>query len=96
MGNNKAKFKKLCEEIDTSGDKKVSGQELLNFFDSDHNNKAGEVFEEFSKDELMLVLEELTTLVEDDIDVKLRYEQFMDGIKDKEILKNFILKLSTA
>ena len=31
MGNKEGKFKKIFEEIDTSGDGKVSPEELLNF-----------------------------------------------------------------
>ena len=36
MGNKEAKFKKIFEEIDTSGDCKVSIDELFNFLGEKH------------------------------------------------------------
>ena len=44
MGHKAAKFKQTFEEIDTSGDKKVSFTELANYINPINNEKVGEEF----------------------------------------------------
>ena len=50
MGSKESKLKEAFEEIDTSGDKKVSVQELMDFTKR-NDEKAIEIFKDFSKKE---------------------------------------------
>ena len=90
MGNKEAKFKQTFEEIDTSGDKKVSFTELANYVNPINNEKVGEVFfEEFTEEELKEFSQELITLGENN-DGKLSFEEFLEAINDNETMKKFI------
>ena len=61
MGNKEAKFKKVFEEIDASGDGRVSLDELENFLDIDQNPKIMEVF--LGLDHVILTGRKMTNLV---------------------------------
>ena len=58
MGHKESKFKKVFEDIDTSGDKKVSLQELVNYFDPNRNEIKG-LFEGSTVEELAEFSQEL-------------------------------------
>ena len=95
MGNKEGKFKKAFEEIDTSGDKTVSIQELAKYFDpSKDNTKA--LFEESNEDELAQLSQELMKIGDCDKnnDGKLTFEEFMEAIKENDTMKKFIVKMS--
>ena len=99
MGSKESKLKKAFEEIDTSGDKKVSVQELADYIDPNENEKVGEVlFKEFSREERKEFKRELMTLGINDknSDGKLSFEEFKEAIKDNETMKKFILKMAKA
>ena len=97
MGSKESKLKKAFEEIDTSGDKKVSVQELADFIDTNKNEKAGEIlFKDFSKKEREEFKRELMSLGLNDKnnDGKLSFEEFKEAIKDNDKFKEFVLKMS--
>merc|ERR1712038_2139639 len=82
---------------DTSGDKKVSVQELADFIDTNKNEKAGEIlFKDFSKKEREEFKRELMSLGLNDKnnDGKLSFEEFKEAIKDNDKFKEFVLKMS--
>merc|ERR1712179_527457 len=85
MGNKEGKFKKAFEEIDTSGDKKVSIQELVNYFDPNKSN-IKELFEESTEEELAQFSQELMKIGGNDVnnDGKLSFEEFMEALKENE------------
>ena len=61
MGSKESKLKEAFEEIDTSGDKKVSVQELMDFIKR-NDEKAIEIFKDFSKKEQDEFIKELESL----------------------------------
>ena len=96
MGSTESKLKKVFEDIDKSGDKKVSTQELSDFLNS---KKATEIlFNNFSCDELEELAQEVETLDANDKneDGYYSFEEFKDAInaKENDKFKNFILKMS--
>ena len=96
MGSKESKLKKAFEEIDTSGDKKVSVQELADFIDTNKNEKAGEIlFKDFSKKEREEFKRELMSLGLNDKnnDGKLSFEEFKEAIKDNDKFEEFVLKI---
>ena len=98
MGNKEAKIKKVFEEIDTSGDEKISVTELVNYLEPKKNEKVGEVISKLTKEERGELSSELMTLGKCDKnnDGKLSFEEFMAAIKEKETMKKFILKMAKA
>ena len=97
MGHKNCKFKKAFEEIDTSGDGKVSLQELVNYFDP-NREEMKVLFEESTVDELAEFSQELMKIGKNDSnnDGKLSFKEFMEAIKENEIMRKFILKNSEA
>jgi len=97
MGNKEAKFKKAFEDIDTSGDKKISIKELADYIDMSKNEKVGEVlFKHFSREERNEFKRELMTIGVNDKnnDGKLTFEEFKEVIKDNDKIRKFVLKMS--
>ena len=95
MGHKESKFKKVFEDIDTSGDKKVSLQELVNYFDPNRNEIKG-LFEGSTVEELAEFSQELMKISENDKnkDGKLSFKEFMEAMKNNEIMGKFILKIT--
>ena len=95
MGSKESKLKEAFEEIDTSGDKKVSVQELMDFIKR-NDEKAIEIFKDFSKKEQDEFIQELKSLGLNDknMDGKLSFEEFKEAIKDNDKFKEFVLKMS--
>merc|ERR1712008_113442 len=90
------KFKKVFEDIDKSGDKKVSPQELGDFLNTE---KANEILhKKMSNEELQELAQEVGTLDANDKneDGKLSFEEFKETInaKENDKFRNFILKMS--
>ena len=94
MGSKESKLKEAFEEIDTSGDKKVSVQELMDFIKR-NDEKAIEIFKDFSKKEQDEFIKELESLGLNDknLDGKLSFEEFKEAIKNNDKFEVFILKI---
>ena len=94
MGSKESKLKEAFEEIDTSGDKKVSVQELMDFIKR-NDEKAIEIFKDFSKKEQDEFIKELESLGLSDknLDGKLSFEEFKEAIKNSDKFEVFILKI---
>merc|ERR1711974_467075 len=98
MGNNEAKFEKVFEEIDTSGDG-ISPEELADYIDPIKNDKAKEVLDrEFpilgDQIELNMVIRDSIGKNDQNRDGKLSFEEFKEALKDNENMKKFILKMA--
>ena len=74
MGNKEAKFKEMFEEIDTSGDGKVSFNELAVFIVSP---KAANQLKMLTWEEIAKVENEFNIMDENDQDGKLTFEEFL-------------------
>ena len=94
MGSKESKLKEAFEEIDTSGDKKVSVQELMDFIKR-NDEKAIEIFKDFSKKEQDEFIQELQSIGLNDknLDGKLSFEEFKEAIKNNDKFEVFILKI---
>ena len=88
MGNKEAKFKKMYEEIDISGNGEVGFNELAAFIISD---KVVEELKEFSDEDFLAIEKELN-----EIDGKLTFEEFMEAMKKNETISKLILKIADS
>ena len=97
MGNKEGKFKKTFEEIDTSGDKKVTIQELVNYYNPSKDNIKA-LFEGSTTEELSEFSQELMKIgnCDKNDDGKLSYKEFMEAIKENETMRKFIEKISES
>jgi len=93
MGNKEAKFKEMFEEIDTSGDGKVSFNELAVFIVSP---KAVNQLKMLTWEEIAEVENEFNIMDENDLDGKLTFEEFLQGMKENKTMKKLILKIAKS
>ena len=92
MGNTDAKLRKIFEEIDTSGDKKLSASELAIFFSKP---EVTETFVNLSPIEVKQLLSQIENLSsgDKDNDDKLSFDELMEALKSNPEVKNFIMKI---
>ena len=88
MGNKEAKFKKMYEEIDISGNGEVDFKELAAFIISD---KVVEELKEFSNEDFSAIEKEFN-----EIDGKLTFEEFMEAMKKNKTISKLILKIADS
>merc|ERR1711934_43779 len=93
MGNKEAKFKKMYEEIDISGNGEVSFNELAAFIISD---KVVEELKEFSAEDISAIEKEFNEMDEADVDGKLTFEEFMEAMKKNKTISKLILKIADS
>jgi Ca2+-binding EF-hand superfamily protein len=93
MGNKEAKFKKMYEEIDISGNREVGFNELAAFIISD---KVVEVLKEFSDIDISAIEKEFNEMDEADADGKLTFEEFMEAMKKNKTISKLILKMADS
>merc|ERR1712008_521589 len=98
MGNKEGKFKKVFEEIDASGDGRVSLDELENFLDIDQNPRIMEVFLADGKldyAEIKVIAEGVAKIRENDKDGdgKLTFDEFVRAMKANEKMNKLFLKI---
>jgi len=94
MGNNEAKFQKVFEQIDTSGDKQISGEELFKYMFS--NKKVQDVMsKQMTKKEQEDLKTELMNVGKNDKnnDGKLSLEEFNGAIKANANIQKFVDKM---
>merc|ERR1711935_469057 len=98
MGNKEGKFKKVFEEIDASGDGRVSLDELENFLDIDQNPRIMEVFladGKLDNAEIKVIAEGVAKIRENDKDGdgKLTFDEFVRAMKANEKMNKLFLKI---
>ena len=93
MGNKEAKFKKMYEEIDISGNGEVGFNELAAFIISD---KVVEELKEFSDEDVSAIEKEFNEMDEADDDGKLTFEEFMEAMKKNKTISKLILKIADS
>ena len=93
MGNKEAKFKKMYEEIDISGNGEVDFKELAAFIISD---KVVEELKEFSDEDISAIEKEFNEMEEADVDGKLTFEEFMEAMKKNKTISKLILKIADS
>ena len=93
MGNKEAKFKKMYEEIDISGNGEVGFNELAAFIISD---KVVEELKEFSDEDISAIEKEFNEMDEADDDGKLTFEEFMEAMKKNKTISKLILKIADS
>merc|ERR1712086_1115090 len=98
MGNKEGKFKQVFEEIDASGDGRVSLDELENFLDIDQNPRIMEVFLADGKlddAKIKVIAEGVAKIRENDKDGdgKLTFDEFLRAMKANEKMNKLFLKI---
>merc|ERR1712129_644006 len=98
MGNKEGKFKNVFEEIDASGDGRVSLDELENFLDIDQNPRIMEVFladGKLDNAEIKVIAEGVSKIRENDTDGdgKLTFDEFVRAMKANEKMNKLFLKI---
>ena len=98
MGNKEGKFKKVFEEIDASGDGRVSRHELAKFLDIDQNPRIMEVFfadGKLDNAEIKVIAEGVAKIRENDKDGdgKLTFDEFVLAMKANEKMNKLFLKI---
>ena len=93
MGNKEAKFKEIFEEIDTSGDGKVSFDELAVYIISP---KAVNQLKMFTSEEMEELENEFSSMDENDSDGKMTFDEFLHNMKENKTMKKLILKIAKS
>ena len=93
MGLKNAKFKKMFEEIDTSGDGQVSFNELSEFMATP---KAVSELQDLTDEELQNVESFINDGNGDDPNAKMSFEDFLQLMRDNETMSKLVLKIASA
>lgn len=91
MGNKEAKFKEMFEEIDKSGDGRVSFNELAEFIVSP---KAVNQLIMLTEEEIAEVENEFNIMDNNDSDGKMTYDEFLQNMKENKTMQKLILKIA--
>ena len=92
MGLRNAKYKKMFEEIDTSGDGQVSFNELSEFMATP---KAVSELQDLTDEELENV-ESFINDGDDDPNAKMSFEEFLQVMRDNQTMSRLVLKIASA
>ena len=92
MGLRNAKYKKMFEEIDTSGDGQVSFNELSEFMATP---KAVSELQDLNDEELENV-ESFINDGDDDPNAKMSFEEFLQVMRDNQTMSRLVLKIASA
>ena len=93
MGLRNAKYKKMFEEIDTSGDGQVSFNELSEFMATP---KAVSELKDLNDEELEIVESFINDGDPDNQNAKMSFEEFLQLMRDNETMSRLILKIASA
>ena len=93
MGLKNAKYKKMFEEIDTSGDGQVSFNELSEFMATP---KAVSELQDLTDEELQNVESFVNDGNRDDPNAKMSFEDFLQLMRDNETMSKLVLKIASA
>ena len=93
MGLKNAKYKKMFEEIDTSGDGQVSFNELSEFMATP---KAVSELQDLTDEELEIVESFINDGKRDDPNAKMSFEDFLQLMRDNETMSTLVLKIASA
>ena len=92
MGLRNAKYKKMFEEIDTSGDGQVSFNELSEFMATP---RAVSELQDLTDEELENV-ESFINDGDDDPNAKMSFEEFLQVMRDNQTMSRLVLKIASA
>ena len=92
MGLRNAKYKKMFEEIDTSGDGQVSFNELSDFMATP---RAVSELQDLTDEELENV-ESFINDGDDDPNAKMSFEEFLQVMRDNQTMSRLVLKIANA
>ena len=92
MGLRNAKYKKMFEEIDTSGDGQVSFNELSDFMATP---RAVSELQDLTDEELENV-ESFINDGDEDPNAKMSFEEFLQVMRDNQTMSRLVLKIASA